>query len=229
MAGAMAPDLLYFLIATTVPRGISHSWVGLIIFCLPAGALFGFAFHWLFKYYFIRSLPSPFDQRLSGLALSEWEPRGLRWWLVFLSSLLVGVLSHFLWDACTHAEGEVARHIPFLHTTASIFGYKMQVVRLLQHASTVVGAVTILIYAVKGSILPSPVRNYESRKPSQKLWFWLGCGIGSALFTVGVVIFYSTVFPSLDIRLKSTLGLASWAGFFWSVVLYSALRRYRLR
>jgi len=226
IAGAMAPDLLYFLIATTVPRGISHSWSGMFIFCLPAGVLFGFAFHWLFKYHFIRNLPYPFDYRLSGLAISIWKPGRLRWWLVFLSSVLIGIFSHFLWDACTHAQGEIARHIPFFLTTINFLGLKMQVVRLAQHASTVLGAAVIVTYVLKGNILPEPVTGYISRTLRQKLWFWLGTGITSALFAVGAVIFYRIAFPSLNIQFVSTLGLGSWAGLFWAVVVYTAARRF---
>ncbi|MBU8934425.1 MAG: DUF4184 family protein [candidate division Zixibacteria bacterium] len=224
MAGAMAPDLLYFLIATTVPRGVSHSWSGLFLFCLPAGALFGFAFHWLFKYHFIRNLPSPFDRRLSGLAASRWKPNGLRWWLVYLSSIIVGILSHFLWDACTHAEGEIAHHFPLLHARISILNLEVHIVSIMQHASTVLGAVAIVVYAVKGTILPEQITDNVSRSQHQKLWFWLGIGISSALFAVGILIFYSSIFPSLEIRLVNTLGLGSWAGMFWTVVLYSSVR-----
>ena len=65
MAGAMAPDLLYFLMMQTSYRGVSHSWLGLFVFCLPAGIAFSFAFHHLFKQPVIHNLPWPLDRRLS--------------------------------------------------------------------------------------------------------------------------------------------------------------------
>ena len=95
MVGAMSPDLIYFLTTITFYRGISHSWFGLFIFCLPAGLLFAVMFHWLFKYHFIMNLPSPLDKNLSGLAVSRFFPRNIRDWSVLIFSVIIGALSHF--------------------------------------------------------------------------------------------------------------------------------------
>ena len=108
MAGAMAPDLQYFLLADTTHRGLSHSWVGLFAVCLPMGLAFSFAFHWLFKEAFIANLPRPLDRWLSGLAVSTFGPRSWSEWAVLVSSVLIGALSHFAWDSFTHLHGEMA-------------------------------------------------------------------------------------------------------------------------
>jgi len=97
MAGAMAPDLIYFLALRTDFRGLSHSWPGLFLITLPAGVVFSFVFHRYFKYSFIRHLPSPLDRFLSGLAQSGWCVVGAKAWVILVVSVLVGSLSHFFW------------------------------------------------------------------------------------------------------------------------------------
>ncbi len=225
MAGAMAPDLLYFLIATTAPRGISHSWLGLFVFCLPAGILFSFAFHWLFKKDFIANLPFKMDSYLSGLATSKWVPKGFLAWIVFLLSIIIGILSHFLWDAFTHAQGEIAQLLPFLNNTIVIFERNIKITSLLQHFSTLIGAIVTVLLLTKGKMLPKPNQDFVRRSVKHKINFWSYSFVFSIVFIVFVFWFYKTYYPELPLPFWKTIGLASWAGFFWAVVFLSLYKK----
>ncbi len=224
MAGAMAPDLLYFLMASTVYRGLSHSWAGLFLFCIPAGVAFSFAFHWLFKYNFIINLPAPFDGLLSGLAVSKWQVKSFREWVVFLVSVFIGVLSHFGWDSFTHVGGEIASRYTFLKEQVTIFQYQFHLAEILQHLSTLFGAFVIIYYALKGWLLPKPSHEIEQRTYSEKLLFWSGCMVTTILFMAVVMVIYQHFFPWLIVHSVVTVGLASWAGIFWSVIGYTILK-----
>jgi hypothetical protein len=230
-AGALAPDLIYFLMMTTEYRGVSHSWTGLFIFCLPAGIAFSFIFHRLFKYDFIASLPKPFDRVLSGLAGSRFKPAGYRAWTILIVSILIGTLSHFFLDSMTHQQGEIARRIPFLLKPSSILGIKISNCRILQHSFTILGAVTMLFYIFKSMIIPSPLSGFTARNARNKLLFWIKGGAIAFLFACLVIyIFYGYSIFNLDGAffahpVSSTFGLAGWAGFFYYVSIYRLMKK----
>ena len=232
MAGAMAPDLIYFLMLITAHRGVSHSWTGLFIFCLPAGIVFSVVFHNLFKYHFILNLPRPLDRFLSGFAASKFRIVGLRGWLVLAYSVLIGALSHFFWDSMTHEHGEIVRRIPFLLEKSVIFGITVPNYRIVQHLSTAFGALTILIYALRSNLIPAPLANPPVRRPRRKLIFWIVGGMVAIAFAcLTIWLYYDYSILRIDRRLlsypvSSTFGLAGWAGFFYFVCIYKLVKKY---
>jgi hypothetical protein len=229
MAGAVSPDLLYFLILGTTHRGLSHSWPGLFIFCLPAGILFAFAFHRLFKFHVILNLPSPLDRLFSGLALSRFHPAGFRQWTVLVYSVLLGAMSHFLWDSFTHSRGEIAKRIPFILEESTILGMTLSNYTVIQHISTIVGGIAVLIYFFKSRLLPKPELGESVVSSSGKIRFWFFSAGFAVIFAASMVIFkvgqpgrYLFDMPRLLVVLK-TFGLAGWAGFFYFVCTYTLI------
>ncbi len=230
MAGAMAPDLQYFLLADTSERGISHSWTGLFIIDLPLGLIFSFAFHLLFKRVFIENLPTPLDRQLSGLAASRFAPTGWREWSVLIVSVLLGAVSHFFWDSFTHPEGVLAQHIPWLLRETTIFGIARTNARLLQHVSSALGAVGMIVGLSVCGLLPKPIE-IEQRSSSRKIAFWLVGALCGLAWSVTAVFFYNH-FYGWEIGSGYSLGLAfqtaalgSWAGFFYFVCVVGLISR----
>jgi hypothetical protein len=227
MAGAMSPDLLYFLLLDTTYRGISHSWLGLFTFCLPAGIIFSFVFHRLFKYHVIMNLPGPLDRFLSGLALKRFKIKGFRRRLILFYSVLLGALSHFFWDSFTHSQGEIARAIPFLLDYSTILGITRQNCTFVQHLSTVLGGFLVLIYMLKSPLLPKPFIGKSVISSDRKIRFWLIGIIVAILFAI-FTVFIKSHYDGWDlignpplIYMFRTFGLASWAGFFYYVCVYT--------
>jgi hypothetical protein len=230
-AGALAPDLIYFLMMTTAYRGWSHSWTGLFIFCLPAGIIFSFVFQRLVKYDLIANLPAPFDRILSGLKNSGFRPVGYRDWIVLIVSVLVGTLSHFFLDSMTHQQGEIARRVPFLLERSTILGLTVSNCRILQHFFTTLGALTILFYIFKSRIIPPPSSDFDAGSTKDKLIFWIKGGAIATVFACLIIyIFYGYSIFRLDkaffvYPVSSTFGLAGWAGFFYYVCIYALVKR----
>ena len=231
MAGAMSPDLIYFLMATTRYHWVSHSWLGLVFFCLPTGIIFAFAFHRWFKYHAIANLPAPLDRRFSGLAVSEFHVTGGRGWMVLVSSVLIGALSHLFWDSGTHAAGLTVRMIPFLNTRFTMFGAVWCTYEAAQHISSVVGGVAMIAFFLRSRFIQRPVSTFSPRSRGEKIRFWLGTGIAASVFAVAILVFFnhwrgwhieagSNIRPALK-----TLGLASWAGFFYAVSVFALAGR----
>ncbi|UCG62563.1 MAG: DUF4184 family protein [Candidatus Zixiibacteriota bacterium] len=229
MAGAMAPDLVYFLQLTTVSRGLGHSWTGLVMFCLPAGIAFAFAFHWLFKYNFIINLPSPFDKALSGLATTSFSVVGLRSWAVLVVSVLVGTLSHFFWDSLTHTGGEIARAVPFLSDNTIIIGVPVLNTLIVQQVSTTVGIVGLVFGLRKTRLLPSPQPGFAPRRTRNKLFFRVLLGAAAATFALMVVSIFSYFLLDYPVKRAAIFGISGWSGFFYPIAVYTIRQMVRSR
>lgn len=107
--GSIVPDLWYLL--PLAHREGSHSIAGLFWFCMPVGLAAYLLFHFVLKQPLI-ALISP--------RLGSFSPPGLppAPWHAVLGSLLVGSITHLVWDGLAHSEAH----------------------RWLQHASTVAGS-----------------------------------------------------------------------------------------
>ncbi len=136
--GTLAPDFEYLI--QLEPRGrVAHSPMGLFVFCLPLGMAV-----WAVYRHVVRP------------ALVTLFPEGLRADLVarrsslvsVAAAILVGAVSHLLWDSFTHYQGWSVRHFPVLWTMVHIAGSAyLPLFRILQHVSTLVGLVALVIWA----------------------------------------------------------------------------------
>jgi hypothetical protein len=231
IAGAMAPDLLYFLLCDTADRGISHSWTGLLWFCLPAGIVFSFVFHWLFKKPVIDHLPWFLERRFSGLAESEFVVKSASGWITLIGSVLLGALSHFLWDSFTHLTGEMARALPVLTESVTIFGHTRPVCRWIQHLSSLWGGTMMLFFLFRSRLVPRPVRSRPVRPPGRKVAFWLGATVAAIVCGIAAVALYDNLYGwnvllGHNPRLAFTsFCLGSWAGGFYFACSYHVLMR----
>ncbi|MEU9895313.1 DUF4184 family protein [Streptomyces phaeochromogenes] len=150
VAGAVAPDVPYFLARLGVSETSPQDWYGPLLnatetHSFDAGLLVGLplAVGLVAAY---RMLRAPVTALLpSGLGLPESERvPGLRaraghvMWL--LVSALIGIASHLAWDSFTHGDGFLVTHVEALR--ASALG-GLTVARLLQYVSTVFGLAVV--------------------------------------------------------------------------------------
>ena len=230
MAGALSPDLIYFLLLDTTYRGVSHSWTGLSTVCLPLGIIFSIIFHRFFKRQFITNLPRPLDKIFSGLAFSEFRIRGIKPWAILIISVLIGALSHYFWDSFTHGTGEIAKIIPFLQDSSSFFGITRPNFRWAQHVSTVLGVIIIPFYLVLSKLIPAPIIEYKEIDGIRKLGYWIlatSAAIALAFLTIwlnGTLYSWLAGIGTHYFPLARTFGLAGWAGFFYSTIVMSLFR-----
>jgi hypothetical protein len=163
--GSMAPDLEYFIRGGHF-REWGHSLLGQVTFCLPVTL----ALTWLVRRVIAATLAphlpdaGPFQLRDYAL-LAEKRPR-LRDWLVTAACALAGSFSHIGWDAFTHENGRGVRALPILLEPAfRITGMEVEIFKLLQHGSTVVGgAATLAMLAYVGR--QRLLRRWYRREPA---------------------------------------------------------------
>lgn len=146
VVGSMAPDFQNFL-PLDVERRDSHSLPGILWFSLPVGMALYLLFHLLLKRPLASLLPTRFCRRLPGLqAKTPLLPQASG--LAVVVSLLIGIATHLLWDAFTHYSYVTVFAFPILSEHLfSVGGYHVYLYKLLQHASTVAGAVLLWVWA----------------------------------------------------------------------------------
>jgi hypothetical protein len=196
--GSIIPDLWYFV--PLVSRADSHSAAALLWFCLPVSLLAYTMFHLLLKHPLIALLP-----RAAACRLGSFTPHGLPGvaWHVVIVSLLVGALTHIVWDGLTHSNGQ----------------------NLLQHASTVLGT-AILAWWLWRKLRGAPLTNPVSLSPLAR-----ACTLGALAAATLVPAWWAasagSPWTSFDLaalrQLLRTAGIAGLEGLAAAATAYCLL------
>lgn len=134
--GSMTPDFHYFL-PFDLLRADSHSLPALLWFCLPLGMTLYLLFHLLLKAPLAALLPDAWRTRLSAQDMLRLPSAS---GLAIVVSLLLGALTHLIWDGFTHGTGFGVQALPLLAADLFALGdYHVTPYKLLQHGSTVLG------------------------------------------------------------------------------------------
>lgn len=153
--GAMTPDLPLFVRGTPLTYAVTHSWAALLVTVFVA---FGLLLAWrcllrpavreLSPRWLAARLPAEWDMlageaALDAVGADRRHPRDRGYPLLLAASLLLGVISHIVWDSFTHEGRWGVELIPALDEEwGGMLGYKW-----MQHGSSVVGLVVIAVWA----------------------------------------------------------------------------------
>ena len=141
--GSMAPDFEYFARGEQVSR-ISHTLLGVAVWCIPVTLLLGALWHFLVKDPVKVALPPALARRLAPL-FAPWTAG----WPSAVVSAALGAFTHLAWDGVTH-EGGLEDWIPALGNVYDVPGLgPMALHRIIQHASTLAGLVILAAYIVR--------------------------------------------------------------------------------
>jgi hypothetical protein len=145
--GSIVPDFSYFIPLPIDPT-FSHSLIGLVLFCLPLGVLSYFLFYLLVAPLAYALLPLPNRGRLSTTWAIGKVPTNPPVGIVV--SLLVGAITHLVWDSFTHSNGAIVALFPSLATPLFDWeGYTLFVYGALQHTSTILGLALLFWWSVR--------------------------------------------------------------------------------
>jgi hypothetical protein len=146
--GSMTPDFPHFIPLLSNSK-FSHSMVGLLAYCVPLGLISLGVFHFLIKYPALALLPFQHQQRLSGVA-HNFSFGPLHRFLLIILSILLGALTHILWDSFTHPTGWMVKQ--FIVLKAPVISTGSQSVptyQFLQHGSTLFGGMLLFYWYAK--------------------------------------------------------------------------------
>ncbi len=170
MVGSMAPDFGYFF-SHEASRALTHSFTGLFIFALPAGLAV-----WLF---YVAVL----EKATITLLSDRWHTRfahtdAITPRLVARAAIaiLLGAVTHILWDAFTHRATFVSKALPLLLGPTPGIGW-VPIYHFLHGLSSVVGLALLAAWARQLHRLPakSLIRPYQinDRTRMAANWFLL--------------------------------------------------------
>lgn len=164
--GSMAPDFEYFL-KMRLEKVHGHTFEGIFYFDLPLTLLLAVIFHRYVRDALIKNLPELLQKRLSPYIGYNWFNWLKKRWYVLVYSALIGIFSHFFWDAFTHTDGYFVQRIPALQGSAEILGVTMRKADIGQLVSSAFGALFIL------AVLVWPFKEeLASRLLKRKITYW---------------------------------------------------------
>ena len=120
----------------------THSLMGAFTICLPLGLLLFLLFEIVMRRPLVGLSPAWFQQRLEARPQIPREAR-IAPHLVFTTkaaaAVVIGALTHQIWDAFTHQGGWGTALIPSLNSVYSILDFSVPGYKLFQYGSTFVG------------------------------------------------------------------------------------------
>jgi hypothetical protein len=146
IAGSVAPDFEYF-IRMTDRKVFTHTWSGLLWFDTPLALLLTFLFHNLVRNQLIANAPIRFQRRFKRYEFFNWTLYFKKRWLTIIICVIIGIISHLLWDGFTHETGLFVKYLPFLTATISLNTFQLEVHTLFQVMSSIIGGL-IVLYAL---------------------------------------------------------------------------------
>lgn len=153
--GSIAPDLPYF-VTMDAQTNIGHTFIGIFIIDLPISFLVAIAFHLWVRNNLIMHLPSPLDRKYYDYTKFDFLYYLKQKWFVIAVSILIGIISHLIWDDFTKPDGVVYYFNPsFFKQIIHIGPLNTHLYRLIERTGSVLGLLLLMwiIFQKKEQVL----------------------------------------------------------------------------
>jgi len=229
--GSMVPDFRVFL-PWPLERVETHSALALLTFCLPVGLVT----YWLFQLL----IKTPVMEVLPDGPYARWQPfaspaqlASVRQWLLAAGGILVGAVTHLVWDAFTHEGARGVRMFPVLDDPIFEIGKRhVGAVYLLQDLSSLVGLIAVLVF-VAFALRRGHERPVADRLlPAAERRRWMLAYVISALAISGALYLHTRfgAVPARYIMMRATaIAIAGLRGLAAALVGISLALDLRLR
>lgn len=224
--GSMIPDFAYMTPYLVHQRMHSHSLVGIYLYAIPMGLTIYFLYHFFMAPVLTSLLPKGIKQHLHTDLLLGKIPNIPSYILVF--SLILGALTHIIWDFFTHRNG-IPQYIDWFNIPLTqLDNYDIMPYRVLQHFSTLFG-LSLLLFLIWRWLAnkknPSEPENQQSPsfhwqaskqlKTTAALIIIVVPIIGGAIYaTLNVPTIDNVMFGLYKAQFFLRYGIVSAAGFF---------------
>lgn len=173
--GSMIPDLPLF-VPIAPGYETTHSVAGVFTVCLPLGIAAFLTFQYIMKRPLLALAPDAIRRRCTSTigVPAWWTARRL----IGLSlAIIIGALTHIVWDAFTHRDRWGTELIPSLRAPAiTLFGRQLSGYEILQHTSSVFGLAALAPLGAWWCVRQDP-RNVHDFKPAPLAIKWTACAI----------------------------------------------------
>lgn len=172
--GTMAPDVPYFL-PLRIPRDLTHSLPGVPTVDLAITLVLVALWYLALRAPVVDLLPSAIRERIPAPGVGRY--RSLRGIALGVVAALVGILTHLVWDAFTHASSSVVQAVPFLHARLGPF----EVSSWLQYLSSIGGLLALALWVRSWARRTARVPSRSVSSPAARVWAWGGIALVFAL------------------------------------------------
>jgi hypothetical protein len=179
--GCLAPDFEYFLWLRAHGH-FGHTLPGLFIFDLPAAFISLLLFHRYAREPLAACLPVHLRERLQsgpGFGIESFSKLAL-----VCISILVGAVTHILWDSLTHSESWLADYWEFLRMNVHVplFGSRPWA-GVFQYISSALGLLIILLWFAHWYRATPPVHSQTDQRSSSRDRIVVACAFLIASLT----------------------------------------------
>jgi hypothetical protein len=175
--GSLTPDFEYFLRMRSESH-YSHTIGGLFLFDLPLGLLLAFIFHNIVRNSLFDNLPFFLKSRFSTVRRFDWNGYFKKRWPAVIVSIIIGAISHLLWDGFTHKYGFFVGIMPALANEINFLSIQTHIYQMLQYVCTLIGGFVIVF-----AIYKLPIACQKTESVNIKYWMIV---IGITLGVVGI-------------------------------------------
>lgn len=229
--GSMIPDF-DVLLPVQLQRYDTHGLPALFTFCLP----FGLLWYWLFQLHIKPATYELMPDRLHEYWRVDARParlRQLRQWLYAAIGVLLGAVTHLMWDSFTHENARGVRMLSvFDGLGLTVAGYSLTWYRSLQHVSSVVGLLFVVWFIWRDvhratARAAAPARRFTARE--RRRWFATYACVALAPVIGSVALLLYATYPHFAaIEVLRRAAVASLWGLVASLLGVSALVRLRV-
>ena len=189
--GSIIPDFESF-IKFDEYKEYSHTWLGVFWYDLPLAILFSLIFHNIIRNDFILNLPDSIGSKYYSYIGYNWNNYFLKHIWKILFSIIIGILSHLLWDSFTHLSLVNPNYV-----LSDIYIFNVKLFIFLQYSNSLLGLL-VVIWDVfrkdkksKDQIENVKLKNnnflFKSRM--EKIRYWVLCCIITFLvFTIALYL-----------------------------------------
>lgn len=167
IAGSMAPDFEYFFRMNV--KGIyGHTFWGIFYFDVPVSLLIAILFHTVVKKNLLDNLPGFIQSRFRDTRDLDFTSYLKDHKMIFLWSVILGTVTHIIWDGFTHQRQFGVQALPMIYEgrTIRVGDVDYPLWYALQHISTYVGGVILVIYVWRMKAIPG-----IQYRPV--IWYWV--------------------------------------------------------
>lgn len=192
--GSITPDFEYFF--NMRQNSIySHTWSGIFWFDLPLALILVYLYDSLIKKSIIENLPLFLNRRFSGFETTSRNLNKVKDFAIVVFSLLIGILSHIIWDKLTHKTVHIID--------------EQEHYNIFWEANSIIGAVIIAAVIIK-----MPMGRKTQKSNIFPYWLFV------AIITASVV--YIRFLATTEFR---DLGVSAISGFFIGLIAASIADR----
>lgn len=203
--GSLTPDFEYF-IRMKVKSIYSHTLLGTFWFDLPLAIILAFIFHNFVRQSLFLNLPTIIQRRLYPFIQFNWNYYFKKNWLIVIVSSMIGILSNLFWDAFTHNHGYFVNQFPELNAIIILFGSKFPLWKIMQHLSTFIGAIIIIM-----ALFKLPKNSIQKTSINKKYWV--------TIFSIVILILILRLSLSFNIQAFGNIIVSMISAFLISLIL----------